>query len=102
MSLITDYLLMAFIWGIFFNLPLLYIIIKLKLLTMPGGILTGAIIAIMIYVISPFLWVALLAFFLSSSLLSKQSTPQKQIITTEFAKDSTRDSIQVLSNSFPA
>ncbi|MHA1977247.1 MAG: DUF92 domain-containing protein [Candidatus Hodarchaeales archaeon] len=102
MSLITDYLLQALFWGVFFNLLLLFIIIKLKLLTMPGGIVTGATIAIMMYVISPFLWCALLAFFLTSSILSKRMTPQKQIVSAEFSKDSTRDAIQVLSNSFPA
>ncbi|MHA1993760.1 MAG: DUF92 domain-containing protein [Candidatus Hodarchaeales archaeon] len=102
MSIIINYLIQALFWGMIFNFPLLFIIIKLKLLTMPGGIITGASIAIMIYIISPFLWCALLLFFLTSSILSKQSTPQKRIITSEFSKDSTRDSIQVLSNSFPA
>ncbi|PWI49188.1 hypothetical protein CEE45_03370 [Candidatus Heimdallarchaeota archaeon B3_Heim] len=102
MSIIVEYLLQALFWGVIFNFPLLFIIIKIKLLTMPGGILTGATIAIMTYIISPFLWCALLAFFLTSSLISKQSTPQKQMIIAEFSKDSTRDAIQVLSNSLPA
>ncbi len=102
MSIIADYLLHALFWGVIFNFPLLFIIIKLKLLTVPGGIITGATIAIMMYMISPFLWCALLLFFLSSSMISKQTSPQKQLVTAEFSKDSTRDAIQVLSNSLPA
>ncbi len=81
---------------------MLFIIIRLRLLTVPRGVIAGATIAIMLFVISPFLWCALLVFFLTSSLISKQTSPQKQIVIAEFSKDSTRDAIQVLSNSLPA
>ncbi|MHA1206370.1 MAG: DUF92 domain-containing protein [Candidatus Hodarchaeales archaeon] len=102
MNSFADYLILSLIWGIIFNIPLLFLIVWKKLLTIPDGLIVGGIITLIIYLISPFLWSALLAFFLSSSLVSKWKKNQKHSVSLEFSKDSKRDSIQVISNSFPA
>jgi uncharacterized membrane protein len=72
-----------------------------NLLTIPDGLIVGGLVTLIIYFISPFLWIALLAFFLSSSFVSKWKRTQKHSVTSEFSKDSKRDSIQVISNSLP-
>ncbi len=102
MSLFSEYLFISLFWGIFLNLPLLFLNLWKKLLTIPDGLITGALVTLTIYIISPFLWIALIAFFLSSSLVSKWKLTQKQSIASEFSKDSKRDSLQVISNSLPA
>ena len=102
MDPLVNYLVNSFIWGIILNLPLLFLIIRKNLLTVPSGVISGGIVTLLMYVISPFLWCALLLFFLSSSLVSKWKIKQKMSILLEFSKDSQRDSIQVISNSLPA
>jgi len=102
MHSIVDYLIFSLILGIILNLPLLFLILWKKLLTIPDGLLVGGVVTLIIYLISPFLWIALLAFFLSSSMVSKWKKNQKHTVSLEFSKGSKRDSIQVISNSFPA
>ncbi len=102
MSFLTIYLMEALFWGILLNLPLLIIILSKNLLSVPGGVLTGTVIGITIYIISPVLWCALLVFFFTSSLVSKWNFSQKKSVAEEFSKGSSRDALQVISNSFPA
>jgi len=102
MELFADYLILSLIWGIIFNIPLLFLILWKNLLTIPDGLLVGGIVTLTIYLISPFLWSALLVFFLSSSLVSKWKKSKKHSVSLEFSKDSKRDSLQVISNSLPA
>jgi uncharacterized protein (TIGR00297 family) len=102
MSLLTDYLIEALFWAILLNLPLLIIVLRKKLLSIPGGVITGAIIGITTFIITPILWCALNVFFLTSSLVSKWNHSQKFDVAQEFAKGSARDTLQVLSNSLPA
>jgi uncharacterized protein (TIGR00297 family) len=96
------YLMEAFLWGVLLNSPLLIIILRKKLLSIPGGVITGSIIGIIFYIISPVLWCALLVFFFTSSLVSKWNFQQKINVVEEFSKGSSRDSLQVISNSLPA
>ncbi|MCK4847433.1 MAG: DUF92 domain-containing protein [Candidatus Heimdallarchaeota archaeon] len=102
MNSFVDYLIISLIWGIILNVPLLFLILWKNLLTIPDGLIVGGIVTLTIYLISPFLWSALLTFFLSSSLVSKWKKNQKHSVSLEFSKDSKRDSLQVISNSFPA
>ncbi len=101
MDSFADYLILSLIWGIILNIPLLFLILWKKLLTIPDGLIVGVIVSLIIYLISPFLWSALLAFFLSSSFVSKWKINQKHSVSLEFSKDSKRDSLQVISNSLP-
>ena len=102
MNSFVDYLIISLIWGFILNVPLLFLILWKNLLTIPDGLIVGGIVTLTIYLISPFLWSALLTFFLSSSLVSKWKKNQKHSVSLEFSKDSKRDSLQVISNSFPA
>jgi len=102
MSLLVDYRIFSLFWGIILNLPLLFLNLWKNLLTIPDGLIVGGLVTLIIYFISPFLWIALLAFFLSSSFVSKWKRTQKHSVALEFSKDSKRDSIQVISNSLPA
>ncbi|MFX0183525.1 MAG: DUF92 domain-containing protein [Candidatus Hodarchaeota archaeon] len=85
--------------AIVFNLPILIVILKKKLLTVPIGIVVAASLGIIFFIIQPFFWFALIVFFFSSSLLSKLKVEEKSNITVDFEKGSaTRDAIQVLAN----
>jgi len=75
------------------------IIIRKNLLTYPGGFIIAALITLILFLLSPIIWIGLTVFFLSSSLLSKWKTSEKFVINQEFAKKSQRDIIQVLANS---
>jgi uncharacterized protein (TIGR00297 family) len=102
MNSFADYLIFSLIWGIILNVPLLFLIIWKKLLTIPDGLIVGGIVTLTVFLVSPFLWSALLIFFLSSSIVSKWKMEQKLSVSIEFSKDSKRDSLQVISNSLPA
>ena len=102
MDPLLNYLINSMILGVILNFPLLFLIIRKKLLTVPYGIISGAIVTLSVYIISPYLWGALLFFFLSSSLVSKWKIVQKEPVLSEFSKNSQRDSLQVFSNSLPA
>lgn len=85
--------------SIIFNLPLLFINLKKQYLTVPFGILTGAILGVSLFVIQPFFWIVLCVFFFSSSILTKLKAKEKQITTSNFAKGSSkRDALQVIAN----
>lgn len=85
--------------SIIFNLPLLFINLKKQYLTVPFGILTGAILGVSLFVIQPFFWVVLCVFFFSSSFLTKLKAKEKQRTTSNFAKGSSkRDALQVIAN----
>jgi len=92
---------MVFI-GLILNLPLLIIILKKNLLTQWDGVITGALIIILIFLFSPMIWLGMIFFFFTSSFLSKWKIKEKEPTNIEFAKGSQRDAIQVLSNSLPA
>ena len=102
MSVFSEYLFFSLFWGIILNFPLLFLILWKKLLTIPSGLIVGALVTLIVYIISPFLWAALVTFFLSSSLVSKWKLKQKHSVISEFSKDSKRDPLQVISNSLPA
>lgn len=102
MSEIIIYLISSLFWGICVNLPFLFLIMWKNYLTIPRGVTIGAITAILCFIISPILWICLLCFFFSSSFLSKWKQSEKHEVNLEFAKSSQRDSVQVISNSFPA
>ena len=89
-------------WGFLCNLPLLILIVRKKYLTIPGGVLIGGLVGLIIFIITPVLWIALVIFFLSSSLISKWKVDQKKDIAVDFSKGSRRDVLQVLSNSIPS
>ncbi|MHA1973371.1 MAG: DUF92 domain-containing protein [Candidatus Hodarchaeales archaeon] len=99
MPQITAIILEMILLGILLNIPILVIILKKELLSIPFGVLSGAFTTLTIFIISPFLWIALVAFFLSSSFLSKWKMKEKKHIYQEFAKGSKRDTAQVLANS---
>ncbi|MHA1226171.1 MAG: DUF92 domain-containing protein [Candidatus Hodarchaeales archaeon] len=96
---IIVYVVQMLFLGILLNFPILLIILKKELLSMPFGVISGAFTTLFIFILSPFLWFALVAFFLSSSFLSKWKMKEKLQVYQEFAKGSKRDSIQVLANS---
>ncbi|NHJ02184.1 MAG: DUF92 domain-containing protein [Candidatus Heimdallarchaeota archaeon] len=102
MEPIIEYLLQSIIIGIVLNFPLLFVILKKEYLTVPGGTVAGAIATLLIFIISPILWIAFVTFFISSSVISKWRISYKKEILENFAKGTKRDSWQVFSNSFPS
>jgi uncharacterized protein (TIGR00297 family) len=85
--------------SIIFNLPLLFIILQKQYLTVPFGILAGALLGILLFVIQPFFWVVVCVFFFSSSVLTKLKSKEKKGATSDFAKGSSqRDAMQVTAN----
>ncbi len=83
--------------AIAFNLPIYFIAKKKKLLT-PDGIITAAILGVFLFIVTPLAWMLLIAFFLSSSLLSKVKGDSKKHLHEKFSKGSQRDAGQVLAN----
>lgn len=88
-------------FSVLFNLPIFFVILKKKYLTVPYGITVAAILGISLFVIYPFFWVVLCVFFFSSSMLSKMKAKEKSNTTIDFAKGSAkRDAMQVIANGF--
>ncbi len=96
------YLSILLLWGFLCNSLLSILIIKKGYLTFPSGVVIGGLVGIVIFIITPLLWIALLVFFFSSSLLSRWKFDQKKDISIEFSKGDRRDALQVLSNSVPS
>jgi len=85
--------------SVIFNLPLLFINLRKQYLTVPYGIIAGAILGLSLFIIQPFFWIVLCVFFFSSSLLTKMKAKEKSSRTSDFAKGSSkRDAIQVTAN----
>jgi uncharacterized protein (TIGR00297 family) len=86
--------------AILINFPILIIILRKQYLTVPLGVTTAASLGVILFVIQPFFWLALLIFFFSSSVLSKIKAEEKSSVASDFAKGSTtRDTMQVVANS---
>lgn len=102
MNQFLSYILLMLFWGFLCNLPLLLLILRKKYLTFPGGVAIGGLIGLIMFIISPVLWIGLVFFFLSSSLISKWKFDQKKNVADDFSKGSRRDAFQVLSNSIPS
>lgn len=83
--------------AVLFNLPIYYMARKKQLLT-TDGILMAAILGTFLFVITPLAWFLLIAFFLSSSGLSKFMSAKKEPLHEKFAKGSQRDAGQVWAN----
>ncbi|MHA2404290.1 MAG: DUF92 domain-containing protein, partial [Candidatus Kariarchaeaceae archaeon] len=86
--------------GIFANLPIGLIAYKKRALTLPGGMITAAIVGFAIFFSHYLLWSLLLLFFASSTLLTKfkENSEYKIKAMTYAEKGGERDSIQVLAN----
>lgn len=83
--------------AIAFNLPIYFMTRKKQLLT-TDGIFLAAVLGIFLFTITPFAWFVLIAFFLSSSALSKFKSTKKKTFHEKFAKGSQRDAGQVWAN----
>lgn len=87
--------------AIVFNIPVLLIVLKKQLFTIPSGVLVAATFGVFFFLINPSFWLALVSFSLSSSLLTKMKTKEKRNIILDFEKGSSqRDAHQVIANSF--
>ncbi|MHA2345725.1 MAG: DUF92 domain-containing protein, partial [Candidatus Hodarchaeales archaeon] len=102
MNQILSYSFLILFLAFLCNLPLSILIIKKNYLTFPGGVAIGGLVGLIMFFITPLLWIALVVFFFSSSLISKWKVDEKKEITIEFSKGTRRDALQVLSNSIPA
>ncbi|WP_455143325.1 DUF92 domain-containing protein [Candidatus Hodarchaeum mangrovi] len=102
MIFLANYVIVMGFIGLLLNIPLLIIILKKNLLSQWDGVITGALIIVLIFLFSPILWLGMIFFFFTSSFLSKWKIKEKESTNVEFAKGPQRDAIQVLSNSLPA
>jgi len=102
MTILVNYVSVMVFIGLLLNIPLLIIILKKNLLSQWDGVITGALIILLIFLFSPMLWLGMIFFFFTSSFLSKWKIKEKKPTNVEFAKGSQRDAVQVLSNSLPA
>jgi uncharacterized protein (TIGR00297 family) len=96
---VTSAILVALL-GIFANLPIGVLAHKKRALTLPGGMITAAIVGFTIFFSHYLLWSLLLLFFASSTLLTKfkENSEYKIKAMTYAEKGGERDSIQVLAN----
>jgi uncharacterized protein (TIGR00297 family) len=84
--------------AIVFNIPILVVSLQKKLLTLPG-IGVAAFLGLCFFIIHPFFWLAMVVFFISSSVLSKYKSQEKTSASLDFEKGATtRDALQVLAN----
>jgi uncharacterized protein (TIGR00297 family) len=65
----------------------------------PGGAIVGAVLGTLIFAVgSPFFWLILMAFFLSSTALGRVRAAEKEYLKTIHQKGNRRDLFQVLAN----
>lgn len=72
-----------------------------KYLKFPTGTLAAFIVGFILFIFNPFAWLLLLAFFISSSLLTKFKAHLKLEVKDKFEKGGERDAAQVFANSLP-
>lgn len=100
MEPLISYFIVMLSLAIVFNIPMLIIVLKKQLLTIPSGVLVAAIFGVFFFLINPSFWLAIVTFSMSSSLLTKMKTKEKRSITLDFEKGSSqRDAKQVFANS---
>ena len=93
----TGYIVLLLVLG---NLPILWWSIKKKHLQVPYGVLAAGIIGAVLFLIHWLAWVALVTFFVTSSILTKvkKNSKEKQEVQELFEKGGERDPWQVLAN----
>lgn len=80
------------------NIPILVVSLQKKYLTLPA-IGTAAFLGMFFFIIQPFFWLAMVIFFISSSVLSKYKSQEKTSASLDFEKGATkRDAMQVIAN----
>jgi uncharacterized protein (TIGR00297 family) len=100
MEPLISYFIVMLPLAIVFNIPVLIIVLKKKLFTIPSGVFVAATLGVSFFLINPSFWLALVSFSLSSSLLTKMKTKEKRNIIIDFEKGSSqRDAHQVFANS---
>ncbi len=72
-----------------------------KHLKFPTGTLAAFLVGFILFIFNPLAWLLLVAFFISSSLLTKFRAHLKLEVRDKFEKGSQRDAAQVLANSLP-
>ncbi len=92
--------LMAILSGIFANLAIGIVALRRKSLSYPSGFVAAALVGFSLFFASVYLWIALVLFFTTSSVLSKfKNKDEFKLRAMEFAeKGDQRDGIQVLAN----
>lgn len=72
-----------------------------KHLKFPTGTLAAFLVGFILFIFNPFAWLLLVAFFISSSLLTKFKAHLKLEVKDKFEKGGERDAVQVFANSLP-